>query len=408
MDQERKENKKEKTFFISSISAFMFILVIAIVIFIISSYNCVNNIIGVEAINMAKLISQETTLSDFEHNRLKNLDYTSLLFTSENVAFEQKTVKYFNELTDFEFNRFSVIGILTEGDVAKQQGYLVLEAVENSAIRGDIRDEAKFLTINEKTVNKIITEQAFYKIEKRDNKRVIKGYYPMYSDEGTHIGSVVIEMNANRMNVKNKVILPFIVIFTILVIIAIISIFMLAIRYNVMKKKSGYVSVSYHDPLTKLLNRRGFEGHLNESLEEAKKTNHKVALLVVDIDWFKDYNDNYGSKKGDDVLVKIADVIRNAIVNQPEAKVGRLGGDEYNIFINSTNKGVVEDISNNIIAGVVDLAIPSRTTIHKVVTVSVGGVCIVPENIGVKKLYYVAQINLYSVKNDNKNDYLIS
>ncbi len=408
MDQEKKERNKEKIFFISSISTFVFILSLAILFFIISSYNCVNNLIGTEAINMSRLISQETTLSDFEHNRLKNLDYTSLLFASENTTFEQDTLKYFKQLSDFEFNKFYVIDIIPDSGNVDYQGYLVLEAVENSSIRGAISDNAKFLSLESETVNKVITEQSFYTIQKINGERSIKGYYPIYSVEGSHIGSVVVEMASNRMNVKTKTILPFIIIFSILVIIAIVSIFMLAIRYNVMKKKSSYVSVSYHDPLTNLLNRRGFEGHLNESLEEAKKTDNKVALLVVDIDWFKDFNDNYGSKKGDDVLVEIADVIREAISELPEAKVGRLGGDEYNIFINNTSKDIVDDISNNIIAGVVALAIPSRTTPHKVITVSIGGICVVPQDLSVKNLYYVAQINLYSIKNDNKNDYLIS
>lgn len=92
---------------------------------------------------------------------------------------------------------------------------------------------------------------------------------------------------------------------------------------------------SQHDPLTSILNRRGFENYIAQ-LKEDQQNPEQCALGVLDVDNFKFYNDNYGHKGGDAVLIDIAETLRNGIGKN--GCCARFGGDEF-VFI---LKGVPE------------------------------------------------------------------
>lgn len=78
------------------------------------------------------------------------------------------------------------------------------------------------------------------------------------------------------------------------------------------------------DPLTGLLNRRGVEEEVDQALAAGKKN---MALLMLDIDNLKQINDTWGHLKGDEVLQKVAQVLRQT--GGPDSIVGRIGGDEF-------------------------------------------------------------------------------
>ena len=86
---------------------------------------------------------------------------------------------------------------------------------------------------------------------------------------------------------------------------------------------------SQHDPLTDILNRRGFEDYMSKlQTDETSSTN--LAIGVLDVDDFKFYNDNYGHKGGDSVLIDIADTLKKGIGKN--GCCARFGGDEF-VFI---------------------------------------------------------------------------
>ena len=84
---------------------------------------------------------------------------------------------------------------------------------------------------------------------------------------------------------------------------------------------------AYHDSLTGLPNRRFFTNRLQENLEQEEKTGEGFAVILIDIDDFKQINDNFGHETGDDVIREFGCRLRDAL--DPEDFVARLGGDEF-------------------------------------------------------------------------------
>ncbi|WP_295532416.1 sensor domain-containing diguanylate cyclase [uncultured Pseudacidovorax sp.] len=85
------------------------------------------------------------------------------------------------------------------------------------------------------------------------------------------------------------------------------------------------------DPLTGLFNRRHLEKALPSAIESAQAEGHELALLIVDIDHFKNVNDRYGHDVGDEVLKSVASIMQTAA--QPEELVYRYGGEEFVILL---------------------------------------------------------------------------
>ncbi|PIS00708.1 MAG: hypothetical protein COT84_06150 [Chlamydiae bacterium CG10_big_fil_rev_8_21_14_0_10_35_9] len=84
---------------------------------------------------------------------------------------------------------------------------------------------------------------------------------------------------------------------------------------------------SHEDPLTHLLNRRGFEEKAQSLLTLSKSSQFNVVLVMIDLDNFKSINDCHGHTKGDEVLVKVANLLKNN--SRPFDVVARHGGDEF-------------------------------------------------------------------------------
>ncbi len=98
-----------------------------------------------------------------------------------------------------------------------------------------------------------------------------------------------------------------------------------------------------HDILTNLPNRAFFMKRLEKSLESIRKNpNHKVSLLFIDLDRFKVINDSLGHLVGDQLLIKIADRLRDCM--RPGDTVARLGGDEFTILVEGSHR--LEEVGN--------------------------------------------------------------
>lgn len=89
--------------------------------------------------------------------------------------------------------------------------------------------------------------------------------------------------------------------------------------------------LAYHDPLTRLPNRRYFQQLLEEAVRRAASEGEKLAAVLIDLDRFKEINDNYGHQAGDEVLQLAAGAIREAVGESGVA--ARLGGDEFVFFL---------------------------------------------------------------------------
>ena len=92
--------------------------------------------------------------------------------------------------------------------------------------------------------------------------------------------------------------------------------------------------VAGHDSLTDLLNRGRIEWVLRHLIEDTNKTHHTFSAIMIDIDSFKHINDTYGHSVGDDVLIRLADIMKSGV--RPTDYAGRWGGDEFVILLPDT------------------------------------------------------------------------
>lgn len=95
--------------------------------------------------------------------------------------------------------------------------------------------------------------------------------------------------------------------------------------------------LSEHDPLTKLLNRRGFDNGLASAIATARRSHTPLTLMLCDLDHFKAYNDNKGHTAGDECLRQVGDLIRQ-MCRRPGDQAARYGGEEFALILPDTPK----------------------------------------------------------------------
>lgn len=102
--------------------------------------------------------------------------------------------------------------------------------------------------------------------------------------------------------------------------------------------------VASHDSLTDLLNRGRIEWVLRHLIEDTNKTHHTFSAIMIDIDSFKHINDTYGHSVGDDVLIRLADIMKSGV--RPTDYASRWGGDEFVILLPDTDIDQSEKVAD--------------------------------------------------------------
>lgn len=158
------------------------------------------------------------------------------------------------------------------------------------------------------------------------------------------------------------------------------------------------------DPMTKLFNRRYLKELFPKLINSAKRNDELVAFLIMDIDHFKMYNDTYGHKMGDEVLIKIASAIRS-LLNRADDYSFRLGGEEFAILFKADSFDKAKQFSNNIRMSIERLHIEhSKNSASSYVTASMGLLCKHANDINTyTEIYEAADDLLYSAKETGRN-----
>ena len=105
--------------------------------------------------------------------------------------------------------------------------------------------------------------------------------------------------------------------------------------------------LSYMDSLTKIPNKRAYGEKLSSQVAETKRSKTPLSFILIDVDDFKNYNDNYGHEQGDEILVGVAGIIQSALRRKTDF-VARLGGDEMAIILPYTDIGGAKIIAERI------------------------------------------------------------
>ena len=176
-----------------------------------------------------------------------------------------------------------------------------------------------------------------------------------------------------------------------------------AIKHNITdKKRVEYLSIT--DELTNLYNRRFFNKTIKEEINRAKREDYYLSFIMLDIDFFKKYNDTYGHHEGDIALKKVSNCL-SLNANRASDFVFRLGGEEFGLLFSFKNKEESYSFANIIRTDIQNLQIKhKKNEVSKYITISLGLVVKKgSEIIDSDTLYKAADKALYKAKENGRN-----
>lgn len=178
---------------------------------------------------------------------------------------------------------------------------------------------------------------------------------------------------------------------------------------DIIENKLNYVRLSIDeiskiDFVTNLYNRRYFDKIFMEEWENHKRDNDSLAVVMADIDKFKEYNDRYGHVKGDQCLEMISAEIKK-VMEETGDVASRYGGEEFICLIKNSDLKKAEYIAEKIRKSVEDLNIEHKGWAqYKIVTVSIGIAAVKPtSDLIPEKIINMADEALYRAKNSGRN-----
>lgn len=174
---------------------------------------------------------------------------------------------------------------------------------------------------------------------------------------------------------------------------------------DITERKEGARQLEYlvdHDFLTGLYNRRCFERELAREVERATRYKTPGAVLVIDLDHFKDINDSLGHKAGDDLLKGVAGLLKQR-VRQADV-LARLGGDEFALLLPQTPADHAEIVADEIVK-TLSRRMAASATQSVVVTASVG--VAISDGLTDTELMAYADLAMYEAKEAGRNRFAV-
>jgi diguanylate cyclase (GGDEF)-like protein len=158
------------------------------------------------------------------------------------------------------------------------------------------------------------------------------------------------------------------------------------------------------DGLTGIQNRRMFDQHIARVWQQAVRDKQRIAVLLVDIDCFKDYNDRYGHQAGDECLRAVA-VSLSQCARRPLDFVARYGGEEFAIVLYEASREYVAEVLTRIQRSIAELNIPhDASRVASRLTVSIGAAFVLPTaDRTLEGLIQLADEALYTAKEEGRN-----
>ncbi|MDQ1363341.1 MAG: Diguanylate cyclase response regulator [Pseudomonadota bacterium] len=162
--------------------------------------------------------------------------------------------------------------------------------------------------------------------------------------------------------------------------------------------------LSMLDGLTGIANRRHFDETINDELEKAASRQSALSLILIDIDYFKRFNDSYGHQGGDDCLIRVAKTLSSGCKNA-EDLAARYGGEEFVILLPDTNEDQAHAVAERMRKAVQDLGIEHKASdVTSCVTLSMGIAALLPgEKLTAQQLIERTDKALYKAKEKGRN-----
>jgi methyl-accepting chemotaxis protein len=167
-----------------------------------------------------------------------------------------------------------------------------------------------------------------------------------------------------------------------------------------------FLSLTIIDQLTGIYNRRFFHGNMKKIIKTLSRSNGRLSLLLIDIDYFKKYNDTYGHDAGDSCLKTVANALAGCVTREDDF-VARYGGEEFAVVLPNTGEDGAGLIAYKILNKMYMCNIPhEKNNVAKIVTVSIGSTAgIVKHFHSESDFIRQADEALYKSKHDGRNRY---
>ena len=157
------------------------------------------------------------------------------------------------------------------------------------------------------------------------------------------------------------------------------------------------------DALTELTNRRGFDESLHDLWQQSIRSGQSIGILILDVDYFKNYNDYYGHPQGDVALKKLGQLLEK-VASRSTDLCARIGGEEFAVIMPTTDLGGCRRVAEAIRAELAEARIPHRNSNHGFLTVSIGlNVKIPGRSDAVDHFIMEADMALYDAKESGRN-----
>lgn len=157
------------------------------------------------------------------------------------------------------------------------------------------------------------------------------------------------------------------------------------------------------DALTEIPNRRSFEDLMSRSWNHAKRISVPVSLAIIDVDYFKQFNDIYGHPEGDYCLKQIAQCM-NSVIRRGSDHIGRIGGEEFAALLFDCDMEQAQRVMENLQLMLSELAIKHEgSTVAPHVTISIGLCTATPAMDDQEFLFSMADRLLYQAKHEGRN-----
>ncbi len=175
---------------------------------------------------------------------------------------------------------------------------------------------------------------------------------------------------------------------------------LLITEWNSLRSEQNLETIATTDPLTQLLNRRGFINEAEQELARSQRHDNPVTLFLLDLDHFKNINDTYGHPFGDKVLFKIAKFLEDQLrINDICA---RIGGEEFVVLLPDTDTIQAKQLAQRINTKIRDLSFSEYGNSVVRVTISIGMASFV-NNETFYELYHRADEALYIAKKKGRD-----
>ncbi len=167
-----------------------------------------------------------------------------------------------------------------------------------------------------------------------------------------------------------------------------------------------FLNMTIIDQLTGIYNRRYMDGHLKKIIKSMVRANSNLSLLIIDIDYFKKYNDTYGHDAGDNCLRTVASTLSKCVSRDLDF-VARYGGEEFAVVLPNTDKNGAHVIAEKLLEKVRECNMPHKASlIADCVTISVGGTTSIVKHFHHAQDYIkAADKALYESKKNGRNRY---